>query len=225
MVHAFPSLPPSIQVETITPAALPPWDNFVLPAVAIATSKDVAIEDHKLFVDTVAKGELLVYCDGSLMEGRGGSGVAMREGGEGGDWWEKAVALGKGKTVYLGEVISINTGLQLVLDFALLTDSTPTAATFFVDNQAALRSLCSGNTLQVNHPDSTHDSLSKRFAPRYPTSRSRFDGSRVMLTSKETRGQTQKPSWERRRRSRTAWWTSRRGYVRSVRWSRVATRW
>ncbi|GAA5966655.1 hypothetical protein JCM10213_001880, partial [Rhodosporidiobolus nylandii] len=154
LLRAFPSLR-TLTIECIDPrlAEEPGTTHLATPSISIAPSRDLAILAHDAILANAPESAIVLYTDGSLLDGRAGAAVALRrraaEGEEGeGDWRfsAKGAAMGQHQPVYAAELAGIHLALTtLKALLALQQKDEPLEAHIFLDNQSAVVNSCSAS--------------------------------------------------------------------------------
>ncbi|GAA5848396.1 hypothetical protein JCM8547_004502 [Rhodosporidiobolus lusitaniae] len=138
----------SLPSETIDPllVAEPGTSNLNTPSVSIPPTKEAAVEAHEAVLAASGDSSVVLYSDGSLLEGRAGAAVA---------WWmgdyegkgvfpARGTSMGQFQTVYAAELVGIRLALDVLDRLApFFPPNEPLHAYLFLDNQSAASNFCS----------------------------------------------------------------------------------
>ncbi|GAA5961153.1 hypothetical protein JCM10213_008289, partial [Rhodosporidiobolus nylandii] len=134
---ASPLLPRLLRIEPILPDPVAPWEEEPAVAIVIAESKEASVALHERAAAAAEEGDVLVYTDGSLMEGETGAGVVFEVRSEGGESLRagRSRELGQFQGVYQGELEALRIAFASLPTF--LDSSSTARVRIFADNQSA----------------------------------------------------------------------------------------
>ncbi|GAA5959568.1 hypothetical protein JCM10213_008943, partial [Rhodosporidiobolus nylandii] len=135
---ASPLLPRNTRLETILPDPVAPWEEEPSVAIVIAESKEASVAMHERAAAAAEEGDVLVYTDGSLMEGETGAGVMFEVKSAGGESLRagRSRELGQYQGVYQGELEALRIAFTSIPTF--LDPSSTARVRIFADNQSAV---------------------------------------------------------------------------------------
>ncbi|GAA5960384.1 hypothetical protein JCM10213_001740, partial [Rhodosporidiobolus nylandii] len=135
---ASPLLPRLLRVEPILPDPVAPWEEEPAVAIVIAESKEASVALHERAAAAAEEGDVLVYTDGSLMEGETGAGVVFEVRSGGGESLRagRSRELGQLQGVYQGELEALRIAFTSLPSF--LPPSSTARVRIFADNQSAV---------------------------------------------------------------------------------------
>ncbi|GAA5991868.1 hypothetical protein JCM11641_003654 [Rhodosporidiobolus odoratus] len=132
-----PLLPAQVALETILPDPIAPWETDPCAMIEVAASKEEAQVMHEEVLLKGQEQDLVVYTDGSLMEGYSGAGVVMRLERESEVLWAtRSRSLGVLQGVYQAELEGLRLAISLLP--SLIRPSSISHAHFFADNSSAV---------------------------------------------------------------------------------------
>ncbi|GAA5963395.1 hypothetical protein JCM10213_008311, partial [Rhodosporidiobolus nylandii] len=134
---ASPLLPPLLRVEPILPDPVAPWEEEPPVAILIAKSKEESVKLHERAAAAAEEGDVMVYTDGSLMEGETGAGVLFEVRSEGESLRAgRSREMGQYQGVYQGELEALRIAFTSLPSF--LPPSSTARVRTFADNQSAV---------------------------------------------------------------------------------------
>ncbi|GAA5900306.1 hypothetical protein JCM6882_002302 [Rhodosporidiobolus microsporus] len=152
LARGFPALS-TLSLERIDPllALEPGTGATALPPISIAPSKELALLAHDAVLASAPDSAIVLYSDGSGLEGRAGASAVWRkrreEGEEGeGEWTfpARGMALGQYQSVYVAELVGVGLALSSLQSMLQArNDTSPLQAHLFLDNQSAASNSCS----------------------------------------------------------------------------------
>ncbi|GAA5960776.1 hypothetical protein JCM10213_004816, partial [Rhodosporidiobolus nylandii] len=134
---ASPLLPPLLRVEPILPDPVAPWEEEPPVAILIAKSKEESVKLHERAAAAAGEGDVMVYTNGSLMEGETGAGVLFEVRSEGESLRAgRSREMGQYQGVYQGELEALRIAFTSLPSF--LPPSSTARVRIFADNQFAV---------------------------------------------------------------------------------------
>ncbi|GAA5998190.1 hypothetical protein JCM11641_002667, partial [Rhodosporidiobolus odoratus] len=148
------------------------------PAISIAPTKELALLSHDAVLGNAPASALILYSDGSLMDGRAGASLAWRrrpvEGEEDKEGWAfpaKGMAMGQHQPVYAAELVGVRLALSTIsamLASRSAPESAPTPIHLFLDNQSAVLNSCSPASTSGQHLRRYNLTLYRSLLSAYP---------------------------------------------------------
>ncbi|GAA5960565.1 hypothetical protein JCM10213_001579 [Rhodosporidiobolus nylandii] len=135
---ASPLLLRNTRLETILPNPVAPWEEEPSVAIVVAESKEASVALHARAAAAAEEGDVLVYTDGSLMEGETGAGMLFEVKSAGGESLRagRSRELGQYQGVYQGELEALRIAFTSLPSF--LPPLSTARVHIFADNQSAV---------------------------------------------------------------------------------------